>query len=106
MPVIQTKIDIHSDEFKQNAKSFKAQLKHFKNGIEKIKSGGPEKAKEKHAAASKLLPRDRISYLLDKDSDFLELSLFAADGVYPEPVPAAGIITGIGRVNGQECTSS
>jgi len=103
MPVIQTKIDIHSDEFKQNAKFFKAQLKYYKNLAEKIKSGGAEKAKEKHAAANKLLPRDRISYLVDKDSDFLELSLFAAEGVYDEPVPAAGIITGVGRIHGQEC---
>ncbi|HEV2614531.1 MAG TPA: carboxyl transferase domain-containing protein [Gammaproteobacteria bacterium] len=103
MPVIQTKIDIHSEEFKLNTKSFKAQLKYFKNQMEKIKSGGAEKSKEKHAAANKLLPRDRISYLLDKDADFLELSLFAADGVYGEPVPAAGIITGVGRIHGQEC---
>jgi len=103
MPVIQTKIDIHSDEFKQNAKAFKAQLKHFKSHAEKIKAGGSEKAKEKHAAANKLLPRDRVSYLLDKDSEFLELSLFAADGVYEEFVPAAGIITGVGRIHGQEC---
>lgn len=103
MPVIQTKIDIHSDEFKQNTKAYKSQLKYYKNLAEKIKSGGPEKAKEKHAANNKLLPRDRINYLLDKDTDFLELGLFAADNVYDEPVPAAGIIAGIGRVHGQEC---
>ncbi|MDX2164993.1 MAG: carboxyl transferase domain-containing protein [Gammaproteobacteria bacterium] len=103
MPVIQTKIDIHSDDFKQNAKAFKAQLKHFSSHAEKIKAGGSEKAKEKHAAANKLLPRDRVSYLLDKDSEFLELSLFAAFGMYEEAVPSAGIITGVGRVHGQEC---
>src|SRR6478752_8138639 len=65
--------------------------------------GGSERARERHVSRGKLLPRDRIDGLLDPGTPFLELSQFAAYEVYDEPVPAAGIVTGIGRVAGREC---
>ena len=65
--------------------------------------GGGEQARAKHLARGKLLPRDRVTQLTDLGSPFLELSQLAASGVYDEDVPAAGIITGIGRVSGREC---
>ncbi|WP_414703739.1 carboxyl transferase domain-containing protein [Povalibacter sp.] len=68
-----------------------------------IMAGGGEAARAKHTARGKLLPRERIRQLLDPGSPFLELSQFAAYRVYDDAVPAAGVITGIGRVAGQEC---
>ncbi|OHV04240.1 carboxyl transferase domain-containing protein [Mycobacterium talmoniae] len=65
--------------------------------------GGSEKARERHVARGKLLPRDRVDRLLDAGSPFLELSPLAADGMYDDECPGAGIITGIGRVSGREC---
>src|SRR5690606_8816294 len=65
--------------------------------------GGPEKARTKHVARGKLLPRDRVDQLLEPGSPVLELSALAANGLYDDQAPAAGIITGIGRVSGREC---
>ncbi|HBT69914.1 MAG TPA: methylcrotonoyl-CoA carboxylase, partial [Agrobacterium sp.] len=72
--------------------------------VEKIsRGGGGDKARERHLSRGKLLARDRIEALLDPGSPFLEFSQFAAYEVYDEPVPAAGIVTGVGRVSGREC---
>ncbi|SCY13719.1 carboxyl transferase domain-containing protein [Rhizobium sp. NFACC06-2] len=71
--------------------------------VEKISRGGGDKVRERHLSRGKLLARDRIETLLDPGSPFLEFSQFAAYEVYEEPVPAAGIVTGIGRVSGREC---
>src|ERR1700754_1139642 len=65
--------------------------------------GGPARARERHVARGKLLPRDRVDALLDPGSPFLELSPLAADGLYDGDAPSAGIITGVGRVSGREC---
>ena len=64
--------------------------------------GGSDSAREKHTARGKLLVRDRVDRLLDPGSPFLELSPLAATGMYDDAVPAAGIVTGIGRVSGRE----
>ncbi len=65
--------------------------------------GGTEKARERHCAHGKLLPRERLRLLLDEGSPFLEVGLFAGYKLYEEEVPAGGVIAGIGRVSGQEC---
>lgn len=75
----------------------------LRSTVQGIKQGGGQRARERHTARGKLLPRDRIKALLDPGSPFLEFSQLAAHGVYDEPVPAAGIITGIGRISGREC---
>ena len=75
------------------------ELKHI---VQQTAQGGEAKARQKHLARGKLLPRDRVRLLLDRGSPFLELSQLAAQGVYEDDVPAAGIITGIGRVQGTE----
>ncbi|KAL9633173.1 MAG: hypothetical protein Q9164_004861 [Protoblastenia rupestris] len=70
----------------------------------KIEGGGPAKAKEKHIARGKMLVRDRITALLDPGSPFLELSTLAGHELYPgEDVPAGGIVTGVGTVEGRQC---
>jgi 3-methylcrotonyl-CoA carboxylase beta subunit len=65
--------------------------------------GGPARARERHVARGKLLPRERVETLLDPGSPFLELSPLAATGLYDDEAPGAGLITGVGRVSGREC---
>jgi len=103
MSVIETTINTHSEDFQRNRKQMQALVKHLQQLVESIKQGGGEKARQKHLARGKMLPRDRITGLLDPGSPFLELGQLAAHGVYDEDVPSAGVIAGIGRVSGQEC---
>jgi 3-methylcrotonyl-CoA carboxylase beta subunit len=65
--------------------------------------GGPEKHRERHVGRGKLLPRDRVTRLLDPGSPFLEIGQLAANGMYGDEAPGAGMIAGIGRVSGREC---
>ena len=65
--------------------------------------GGSQAARDRHVARGKLLPRDRLDHLLDPGSPFLEIAPLAADGVYDDDVPSAGIIVGIGRISGHDC---
>ena len=65
--------------------------------------GGSDKARERHVSRGKLLPRDRVETLLDPGSPFLEIGALAADGMYDDECPGAGVIGGIGRVEGREC---
>ncbi|MBS3745521.1 MAG: methylcrotonoyl-CoA carboxylase [Wenzhouxiangellaceae bacterium] len=71
--------------------------------LESTGRGGPEKSREKHLARGKLLPRERVRTLLDPGSPFLEVSPMAAHGLYDDEAPAAGVIAGIGRIQGVEC---
>ncbi|CAH0392676.1 unnamed protein product [Bemisia tabaci] len=102
-PAIKSKIDTNSQEYKENYVQLKKAVEELKTIIAGITAGGSEKAKEKHTSRGKLLVRDRVNALIDPGSPFLELSQLAAHGVYNEQVPAAGIITGIGKVAGREC---
>jgi 3-methylcrotonyl-CoA carboxylase beta subunit len=103
MAVIQTKIQVKSTAFTENQASMLAQIDDLRITLAKIELGGPDAARERHAARGKLLPRDRVLSLVDKETEFLEFSQLAAYNVYGEDVPASGIITGIGRVNGVDC---
>jgi 3-methylcrotonyl-CoA carboxylase beta subunit len=67
------------------------------------RQGGSAAARDRHTSRGKLLVRDRVDRLLDPGSPFLELSPLAANGMYDDAVPSAGIVTGVGRVNGREC---
>ncbi|WP_438862642.1 carboxyl transferase domain-containing protein [Neptunicella sp.] len=103
MPRIESKINSKSQAFLDNASAMQTVVDDLCSKIEQIKQGGGEKYRAKHLSRGKLLPRDRISALLDPGSPFLELSQLAALNVYEDDVPAAGVICGIGRVSGQEC---
>ena len=103
MPIIETKVDRESEEFANNKAANEVLAQALRDVQEEVLKGGPERSRERHLARGKLLPRDRIKVLTDDDSPFLELSQLAAMGVYDDDVPAAGIITGIGRVNDTEC---
>jgi 3-methylcrotonyl-CoA carboxylase beta subunit len=102
MPSINTKIDNSSEAFQTNAVHMRTLVDALRTNAEKISLGGGEEARKKHTARDKLLPRDRVTALLDPGSPFLEFSQLAAFEMYNGDAPAAGIITGIGRVNGQE----
>lgn len=101
--VLDTRINPNDSEFAANREHMQLQVKDLCAQIERIKLGGGEKYAQRHVARGKLLPRDRLNTLLDAGSPFLELSQLAAMNVYDDDVPAAGIITGIGRIQGQEC---
>ncbi|PCI58961.1 MAG: methylcrotonoyl-CoA carboxylase [Gammaproteobacteria bacterium] len=103
MAKIISKINTRSPEFIDNAAHMQSQVDDLKIKLDQIKLGGGERSRERHLSRGKLLPRDRVLALLDAGSPFLELSQLAAYEVYSDNVPAAGIITGIGRVGGQEC---
>ncbi len=104
MATLHSSLDTGSDEFQRNSAALKQQCADLRALVEQVKLGGGARYSERHLQRGKLLARDRITGLLDKGSPFLELSQLAAYQVYdPEEVPAAGIITGIGRVSGQEC---
>ena len=103
MPILTSSIDPKSEKFKSNSSSLKALTKDLHAKIEAAKIGGSDAARNKHLGRGKLLPRDRVSGLIDPGSPFLELSPLAASGMYDENIASAGIITGIGRVSGREC---
>ena len=103
MPILNTRINQNSEAYIANYRAMEALVGDLHTHIEHIKLGGSEKARDKHQAQGKLLPRVRIQRLLDIDSPFLELSPFAAYDVYPDHVPAAGIIAGIGQIHGRLC---
>lgn len=103
MSKIKSTANTRSVEFKENANAMQALVTDLRKKVSTIVQGGNEHAREKHLSRNKLLPRDRIRTLLDVGSPFLELSQFAAYDVYDDPAPAAGIITGIGQINGLEC---
>ena len=103
MNVLETSIDTHAEEFKTNTEVLRGLVDNLREKVTEISLGGGEDARKKHLSRGKLLPRDRIKTLLDPGSPFLELSQFAAFQVYDQVVPAAGVITGIGRINDREC---
>ncbi len=103
MPILTTKIDRSSEDFKKNTAAHIKLVEELNKVNDYVMTGGPERSREKHLARGKLLARDRIRSLLDADSDFLELCRHAAWQVYSDDVPSAGIVTGIGRIHGIEC---
>src|SRR5712691_3838841 len=78
-------------------------VQELRDRLAKARQSGPERARERHTGAGKLLARERVERLLNPGTAFLELSPLAAFGMYDDEAPGAGIITGIGRVSGTEC---
>jgi 3-methylcrotonyl-CoA carboxylase beta subunit len=103
MSAIKSKVDTATDEFAANAavnRQLAAQLHEL---VAEAEAGGSQQARERHTQRGKLLARERIRALLDPGAPFLEIGKLAARGVYTEPVPAAGIVCGIGKINGTPC---
>jgi len=103
MNIIQSAVNVRSQDFADNREAMEAQVADLRAKLATVREGGGDKARALHTGRGKLLVRERIDALLDPGAPFLELSALAALGVYDEDVPAAGIVTGIGRVSGQEC---
>ncbi|MFL6623005.1 MAG: carboxyl transferase domain-containing protein [Sulfurifustis sp.] len=103
MSVITSRIVPTSDEFQRNTEAMRGLVADLRETVASASQGGSEEARRKHIARGKLLVRDRVEALLDPGAPFLELSQLAAHGMYGNEVPAAGIITGVGRIMGTEC---
>src|SRR5437762_77597 len=103
MPVISSSHDRRSEAFRANDKAMRAVVADLMEKSAAIALGGDEASRQRHQGRGKLLARERIRLLLDPGSPFLELSAFAAYQMYDGAVPAAGIVTGIGRIAGREC---
>ena len=103
MTVLSSSIDQRSKGFAANAEAMRGLVEELRAKLAAIEQGGSEEARRRHLGRGKLLPRERVRALLDPGSPFLEFSHLAAYGMYDGEVPAAGIITGIGRIMGHEC---
>src|SRR5579862_1104565 len=103
MPVLTTTLDPRSEAFRSNTAAMRELVADLRAKLARIEQGGGEEARQRHLSRGKLLPRERVRLLLDPGAPFLELSALAAYGMYDGEVPAAGIITGIGRIMGREC---
>src|SRR5216117_1807605 len=98
-----TSFDVASSAAKTNRDSMRGLVADLRARLATARLAGPERSRQRHVAAGKLLPRDRVERLLDPGTAFLELSPLAATGMYDDEAPAAGMITGVGRVSGTEC---
>jgi len=101
--VFQSQVDSKTDIFQANAQAMQALVDDLKEKIAKNQLGGSSVSQERHQEHGKLLPRERLALLLDKDSPFLELSPLAGYQLYADEVAAGGLISGIGRVSGLDC---
>src|SRR3954469_4993914 len=103
MSVLESRLNARSDAFRHNAARMAEVVADLRAQVARAVEGGDAAARAKHVGRGKLLPRERLERLLDPGAPFLELSQLAAHGLYGDEVPAAGIITGIGRVAGRAC---
>jgi 3-methylcrotonyl-CoA carboxylase beta subunit len=103
MTILHSAANPGSEEYRANLDANRALVEHLHATQQRLALGGGERARERHVARGKLLPRERVDRLLDPGAPFLELSPLAALGLYDDAAPGAGIITGIGRVSGREC---
>ncbi|MDA1196108.1 MAG: methylcrotonoyl-CoA carboxylase [Planctomycetota bacterium] len=102
MDVLPTQVDTASDDYRRRHAHHAALAADLQATLARVRAGGSAKARAKHEGRGKLFVRERIERLLDPESPFLEFSALAAHGVYESPAPAAGVVTGIGRVHGRE----
>ena len=103
LAVLSSSIDRDGAEFRANSVRMRALVADLQERRAEAALGGSEKARERHVGRGKLLPRDRVMNLIDPGSPFLEFSPLAANGMYEDAIHGAGLITGIGRIEGREC---
>ena len=102
MSVIKTALAGGDDAFQRNAERMRALVADLRAQVAAVKRGGGQRSQERHVSRGKLLPRDRVQILLDPGAPWLEFSQLAAHGMYSGDISSGGILTGIGRVMGQE----
>ena len=103
MPVLKSKLDTASAKFSANRQAMEELVAELREKTASAALGGSERARKRHTERGKLLPRERVEHLLDPATPFLEIGALAANGMYDDEAPGAGIITGVGRVEGREC---
>ena len=103
MAVLPTSVDRESDDYRRARNANLASAQHVRDLHRQLARGGTTRARDRHVARGKLLPRERVCRLLDVGTEFLELSPVAGYGLYEDELPAGGIITGMGYVSGQAC---
>ena len=103
MSRLTSSISTRDERFKANAAAMAKLTTELSERIAVAAKGGDERSRQRHVERGKLLPRERVQRLVDPGTPFLELSPLAANGVYDDEIHAASIITGVGRVEGQEC---
>src|ERR1700704_5305883 len=103
MNVLKTAVALDSQNFAANKAAIQGLVEDLRGKVALITQGGGAKARERHIARGKLLPRERVAALIDPGTPFLEFSQLAAYEVYVDSIPAAGLISGVGRIGGQEC---
>jgi acetyl-CoA carboxylase carboxyltransferase component len=103
METLASHLDTSSDDFRSNRERMQRLVEELNSRIENARQGGGEKYLARHREQGKMPVRERIAALLDPNTPFLELSALAANGMYDDEAPAAGIVTGIGRVQQREC---
>ena len=103
MAKLETQVSAASARFQGNAAAMGKRVAALQQKTARAALGGPESSRTRHTARGKLLPRERVEHLIDPGSPLLELSPLAADGMYDDEAPGAGVITAIGRVSGREC---
>jgi 3-methylcrotonyl-CoA carboxylase beta subunit len=101
--ILASATDTQSNEFRANAAHMRALVSELERKRAEASLGGPQRSRERHIARGKLLPRERVTRLIDPGSPFLELSPLAANGMYEDAIHAAGMITGIGRISERDC---
>jgi 3-methylcrotonyl-CoA carboxylase beta subunit/propionyl-CoA carboxylase len=102
MDRIESHLQVSSPEYRENRERMAALVRRYRDHVARVRQGGGPKYLERHRQQGKLAVRERIEKLLDPDSPFLELSPLAAFGLYDDEAPAAGLVTGIGRVAGRD----
>lgn len=102
METLATRLDAASESFRTNREAQLSLAGDLRKRLADAALGGPQKSRERHIARGKLLPRDRIDQLLDDGSPFLEIAPLAANGMYDDEAPGAGVIAGIGLVHGRQ----
>jgi acetyl-CoA carboxylase carboxyltransferase component len=101
--ILETRVDGSAPEFAANRARMEALVAELRERLARVAEGGGPEATERHRSRGKLPARERVDALLDPDSAFLELSPLAACDLYDGEAPAAGIVTGIGVIDGREC---
>src|SRR5258706_6050669 len=103
MEPLESHLDTKSDDFRRNSAALQALVDELNRRVEMARLGGGPKYVQRHKEQGKMPPRERIAALLDPHTPFLEFSPLAANGMYDDGAPAAGILTGVGRIQGREC---
>jgi len=103
LAILSSSVDKNTAEFRANAERMRQLVSELQTRRAEAALGGPERTRERHIGRGKLLPRERVMNLMDPGSPFLELSPLAANGMYDDAIHGAGLITGVGRIEGREC---